>query len=105
MRTAPGGDAATFAVGTEAYIPRPGQGVQFRLPGLALDVEPAKAAAIARVEAQDQGQGATRLIACATGAWARQRGWGSARTDHPLPKMRTGGRAEDRRLLLVTLLR
>ena len=69
----PGADLATFAVGAEAYT---GPGKVFNSAFLdGLDIEAAKAAAIARVEAQDQGQGAT-VYRLRDWGIARQRGWG-----------------------------
>jgi len=69
----PGADAAEFAVGTEAYV---GPGRIYNSDFLnGLEIEAAKAAAIARVEAQDQGQGATVYRLRDWGV-ARQRGWG-----------------------------
>ncbi|HEY0649395.1 leucine--tRNA ligase [Phenylobacterium sp.] len=69
----PGADPATFQVGDEAYT---GPGTIFNSDGLdGLDVEAAKAAAIARVEAEGQGEGA---IAFRLRDWgvSRQRAWG-----------------------------
>ena len=69
----PGEDRATFQVGDEAYI---GPGTIFHSDFLdSLDVEAAKAAAIARIEAQAQGEGATVFRLRDWGV-ARQRGWG-----------------------------
>ncbi len=69
----PGEDAATFTVGNEAYV---GPGKAFNSEFLdGLDVEAAKAAAIDRVEAQNQGQGAT-VYRLRDWGIARQRGWG-----------------------------
>jgi leucyl-tRNA synthetase len=69
----PGEDPATFEVGSEAYT---GPGTIFNSNFLTgLEVEPAKAAAVARIEAQDQGQGATVYRLRDWGV-ARQRGWG-----------------------------
>lgn len=70
----PGEDPATFQVGDEAYT---GPGVAFNSDFLnGLDVEAAKAAAIARIEEQGQGKGATVFRLRDWGV-ARQRGWGS----------------------------
>jgi leucyl-tRNA synthetase len=69
----PGEDPATFDVGDEAYV---GPGVIYNsdfMNGLA--IEPAKAAAIARIEAQQQGEGATVYRLRDWGV-ARQRAWG-----------------------------
>jgi leucyl-tRNA synthetase len=69
----PGEDPATFRVADEPYV---GPGVIFNSGFLdGLDVEAAKAAAIARIEAQKQGQGATVYRLRDWGV-ARQRGWG-----------------------------
>jgi len=69
----PGEDPATFTVGAEAYV---GPGRIFNSGFLdGLEIEDAKAAAIARVEAQDQGEGATVYRLRDWGV-ARQRGWG-----------------------------
>ncbi|KRB48592.1 MAG: leucine--tRNA ligase [Pseudomonadota bacterium] len=69
----PGEDPASFAVGSEAYT---GPGVAFNSDFLdGLDVEAGKAAAIARIEEQGQGQGATVFRLRDWGV-ARQRGWG-----------------------------
>ncbi|CAN5135753.1 leucine--tRNA ligase [soil metagenome] len=66
-------DAATFAVGTEAYV---GPGKAFSSGfGAGFDVEPAKAAAIARIEAAGQGKGATVFRLRDWGV-SRQRYWG-----------------------------
>jgi leucyl-tRNA synthetase len=68
-----GADPAAFQVGTEAYV---GPGKIYNSDFLdGLEIEPAKAAAIARVEAQGQGQGATVYRLRDWGV-ARQRGWG-----------------------------
>jgi len=68
-----GADAASFDVGAEAYV---GPGKIYNSDFLnGLEIEPAKAAAIARVEAQDQGEGATVYRLRDWGV-ARQRGWG-----------------------------
>ena len=69
----PGEDAATFTIGDEAYV---GPGTIYNsgaLDGLA--IEAAKAEAIARIEAQQQGEGATVFRLRDWGV-ARQRGWG-----------------------------
>ncbi len=69
----PGEDPATFTVDKEAYV---GPGVAFNSDFLdGLDVEAGKAAAIARIEEQGQGQGATVFRLRDWGV-ARQRGWG-----------------------------
>ena len=69
----PGEDPASFAVGTEAYT---GPGVAFNSDFLnGLDIEAGKAAAIARIEDQGQGKGATVFRLRDWGV-ARQRGWG-----------------------------
>ncbi|THD74273.1 MAG: leucine--tRNA ligase [Phenylobacterium sp.] len=69
----PGADPATFDVADEAYT---GPGVIFNSQFLdGLDVEAAKAAAIARVEAEGLGEGATVFRLRDWGV-ARQRGWG-----------------------------
>jgi leucyl-tRNA synthetase len=66
-------DAATFAVGTEAYV-GPGRIYHSRfLDGL--EVEAAKAAAVDRAEALGLGQGAT-VYRLRDWGIARQRGWG-----------------------------
>src|SRR5208337_4970578 len=53
----PGADPSTFEVGAEAYV---GAGRIFNSAFMdSLDVEDAKASAIARIESQGQGQGAT----------------------------------------------
>jgi leucyl-tRNA synthetase len=69
----PGEDPARFEVGPEAYI---GPGIIYNSKELdGLDVETAKAKAIARIEAQGQGDGATVFRLRDWGV-ARQRGWG-----------------------------
>ncbi|WP_309605951.1 leucine--tRNA ligase [Phenylobacterium sp.] len=69
----PGEDTATFQVGDEAYT---GPGAIYHSDFLdGLDIEAAKAAAIDRIEAQDQGAGATVYRLRDWGV-ARQRGWG-----------------------------
>ena len=69
----PGEDPATFHVGSEAYT---GPGAIYHSDFLdGLSIEAAKAAAIARIEAQDQGEGATVFRLRDWGV-ARQRGWG-----------------------------
>ena len=69
----PGADAATFQVDDEAYA---GPGTIYHSDFLdGLDIEAAKAAAIARIEAQKQGEGATVYRLRDWGV-ARQRGWG-----------------------------
>jgi leucyl-tRNA synthetase len=69
----PGEDPARFTVGDEAYV---GPGRIFNSDFLnGLEVEAAKAAAIARIEAQGQGQGAT-VYRLRDWGIARQRGWG-----------------------------
>jgi leucyl-tRNA synthetase len=70
----PGEDPATFAVGDEAYV---GPGTIYNSGFLdGLDIEAAKAAAIARIEAQGDGEGATVFRLRDWGV-ARQRGWGA----------------------------
>jgi leucyl-tRNA synthetase len=70
----PGADPASFAVGDEAYV---GPGRIYNSAFMdGLEVEDAKAAAIARIEAQGQGEGATVYRLRDWGV-ARQRGWGS----------------------------
>ncbi|MBS0412575.1 MAG: leucine--tRNA ligase, partial [Proteobacteria bacterium] len=69
----PGEDPASFSVGDEAYV---GPGRIFNSGFLdGLEIEAAKAAAIARIEAQGQGEGATVYRLRDWGV-ARQRGWG-----------------------------
>jgi len=69
----PGEDPATFAVGDEAYT---GPGVIFNSNGLdGLDIEAAKAEAIARIEATGDGEGATVFRLRDWGV-SRQRAWG-----------------------------
>jgi leucyl-tRNA synthetase len=69
----PGEDPETFAVGDEAYT---GPGTIYHSRFLdGLDIEAAKAAAIAKIEAQGQGQGATVFRLRDWGV-ARQRAWG-----------------------------
>jgi leucyl-tRNA synthetase len=69
----PGADPATFAIADEAYV---GPGKIYNSGFLdGLEIEAAKQAAIARVEAQGQGQGATVYRLRDWGV-ARQRGWG-----------------------------
>jgi leucyl-tRNA synthetase len=69
----PGEDPATFTVGDEAYT---GPGTIFNSRELdGLEVEAAKARAIARIEAQGEGDGATVYRLRDWGV-ARQRGWG-----------------------------
>ncbi len=69
----PDADPATFAIGAEAYVD-PGRIFNSGfLDGL--DLEAAKAAAIARIESQDQGEGATVYRLRDWGV-SRQRGWG-----------------------------
>jgi leucyl-tRNA synthetase len=69
----PGEDPATFDVADEAYV---GPGTIFHSAFLdGMEIEPAKAAAVARLEAQNQGQGATVYRLRDWGV-ARQRGWG-----------------------------
>jgi len=69
----PGEDPAVFHVKHEAYV-GPGRIYNSRFMD-GLDVEAAKAAAIARVEAADRGQGATVYRLRDWGV-SRQRGWG-----------------------------
>jgi leucyl-tRNA synthetase len=69
----PGEDPATFQVGDEAYT---GPGTIYNSRFLdGLEIEAAKAAAVARLEAQGQGKGATVYRLRDWGV-ARQRGWG-----------------------------
>jgi leucyl-tRNA synthetase len=69
----PGEDPATFRIGDEAYV---GPGTIYNSRFLdGLEIEAAKAAAIARIEAQGQGKGATVYRLRDWGV-ARQRGWG-----------------------------
>ncbi|MBL8770129.1 MAG: leucine--tRNA ligase [Phenylobacterium sp.] len=69
----PGEDAAAFAVGDEAYT---GPGVIYNSRFLdGLDIEAAKAEAIARIEAQGDGEGATVFRLRDWGV-SRQRAWG-----------------------------
>ncbi len=69
----PGEDPTTFDVGHEAYT---GPGAIYHSDFLdGLEIEPAKAAAIDRIEAQQQGEGATVFRLRDWGV-ARQRGWG-----------------------------
>uniref|UniRef100_UPI0025CD08FA leucine--tRNA ligase n=1 Tax=Phenylobacterium sp. TaxID=1871053 RepID=UPI0025CD08FA len=69
----PGEDPATFEIGTEAYT---GPGTIYNSPGLdGLDIEAAKAEAIARIEAQGDGEGATVFRLRDWGV-SRQRAWG-----------------------------
>ncbi|MES2898058.1 MAG: leucine--tRNA ligase [Pseudomonadota bacterium] len=69
----PGEDPAGFDVADEAYV---GPGTIFNSDFLdGLEIEPAKAAAVARLETQGQGQGATVYRLRDWGV-ARQRGWG-----------------------------
>ncbi|MCA3757694.1 MAG: leucine--tRNA ligase, partial [Phenylobacterium sp.] len=69
----PGADPATFEVGDEAWT---GSGVLFNSGFLdGLDIESAKAAAIARLEAEGAGQGATVFRLRDWGV-SRQRAWG-----------------------------
>ncbi|HEY0053433.1 MAG TPA: leucine--tRNA ligase, partial [Caulobacteraceae bacterium] len=68
-----GEDAAAFGVADEAYV---GPGRIFNSPGLdGLDIEAAKAEAIARIEALGQGEGATVYRLRDWGV-SRQRYWG-----------------------------
>jgi leucyl-tRNA synthetase len=78
----PGADPAVFQVGAEAYT---GPGIIFNSGELdGLEVEAAKAKAIARIEAQNQGEGATVYRLRDWGV-ARQRGWGC-----PIPVVHCG---------------
>jgi leucyl-tRNA synthetase len=68
-----GADPAGFAIGAEAYV---GPGRLYQSDFLdGLEIEAAKAAAITRIEALGQGQGATVFRLRDWGV-ARQRGWG-----------------------------
>ena len=69
----PGGNPAAFTIGDEAYT---GPGTIYNSQFLdGLDIEAAKAAAIERIEARTQGDGATVYRLRDWGV-ARQRGWG-----------------------------
>jgi leucyl-tRNA synthetase len=69
----PGEDPASFDVGDEAYT---GPGTIYNSDFLdGLEIEAAKAAAVARLEAEDRGKGATVYRLRDWGV-ARQRGWG-----------------------------
>ena len=69
----PGEDAASFEIGTEAYI---GPGAIYNSGFLdGLDIEAAKAAAIAKIEAAGDGEGATVFRLRDWGV-SRQRAWG-----------------------------
>jgi leucyl-tRNA synthetase len=69
----PGEDAATFSIGKEAYV---GPGAIFNSEFLdGLDIEAAKTEAVSRIEALDQGQGATVYRLRDWGV-SRQRYWG-----------------------------
>jgi leucyl-tRNA synthetase len=69
----PGEDASTFQVGKEAYV---GPGAIFNSEFLdGLDIEAAKTEAVNRIEAMDQGQGATVYRLRDWGV-SRQRYWG-----------------------------
>jgi len=69
----PGEDPATFEIGTEAYT---GPGTIYHSDFLdGLDIEAAKAAAIGRIEAQEDGEGATVFRLRDWGV-SRQRAWG-----------------------------
>lgn len=69
----PGEDPASFQIADEAYV---GPGTIFNSDFLnGLPIEEAKAAAVARIEAQGDGQGATVFRLRDWGV-ARQRGWG-----------------------------
>lgn len=69
----PGEDSATFEIGTEAYT---GPGTIYNSGFLdGMDIEAAKAAAIARIEGQGDGEGATVFRLRDWGV-SRQRAWG-----------------------------
>jgi leucyl-tRNA synthetase len=69
----PDGAGDDFAVGTDAYV---GPGRLFRSDFMdGMEIEPAKAAAIARIEAAGQGQGAT-IYRLRDWGVSRQRYWG-----------------------------
>ena len=80
----PGEDPASFAIGDEAYV---GPGTIFNSDFLdGLDVEAAKAAAIAELEARAEGEGETTYRLRDWGV-SRQRYWGC-----PMPMVHCDGR-------------
>ncbi len=82
-----GADPAVFAIAEEAYV-GPGQIYNSGFMD-GMDVEAAKAAAIARIEAAGRGEGATVYRLRDWGV-ARQRGWGCPDPGDPLRQVRAG---------------